>query len=147
MLLYGADADVCRFVSLEFFGNTEKFKNCPAIGVVSENRLICGVVYGDYCVDAQGSPLSMQMSIASTDRRWCTKKNINAFFSYPFIQLRLKRVWTQCSINERDTIMFNKRLGFKPEGIHKKAWPMGGDAVSFGMLKEGCKWIGGNDGR
>jgi len=37
--------------------------------------------------------------------------------------------------------MFNKRLGFQLEGIHRQAWPMGGDALSFGMLKPECKWI------
>lgn len=137
MLLYGADEDVCEWASMQIFGDPDRFSNnCRAIGVVEDDRLIAGVVYSGYCPNH-----SIEMSVASVDKRWCNRHNLKAFFSFPFIQLALERVWTQCSAEQEGVIMFNKRLGFKQEGYHPRGWPMGGDSLSFGMLKEDCKWL------
>lgn len=135
-LSYGADKEVCAWVSQEIFGTPDKFKDCVGIGVIDRDRPIAGVVYSGYF---EGH--SLEMSVASVDKRWCTRHNLKAFFSYPFIQLGLERVWTQCSAKNEGVIMFNKRLGFKPEGYHKRGWPLGGDSISWGMLREDCKWL------
>lgn len=137
MLLYGADRDVCEWVSMQIFGEPDRFgDNCRAIGVTHGNELIAGVIYSNYCKNH-----SIEMSVASVDKRWCNRHNLKAFFKYPFIELGLERVWTQCSAEQEGVVMFNKRLGFKQEGFHPRGWPMGGDSLSFGMLKEDCKWL------
>lgn len=137
MLLYGADDDVRRWVSAIIFCDSERFSSdTTAIGLVDNNCLIAGVVYSGYCPKH-----SIEMSVGSVDKRWCNRHNLKAFFSYPFIQLGLERVWTQCSAEQEGVIMFNKRLGFKQEGYHPKGWPLGGDSLSWGMLREDCKWL------
>lgn len=137
MLLYGADKDVCEWVSIKLFKENNRYVDtCRAIGVVEDGILIAGVVYSSYCPNH-----SIEMSVASIDKRWANRHNLKAFFSFPFIQLGLERVWTQCSAEQEGVIMFNKRLGFKQEGFHPKGWPMGGDSLSFGMLRENCKWV------
>lgn len=141
MILLGADADVSAWASEQLTGQKDRFKNDPAIGVVRDGVLICGVIYSNYAMKTDNSPLSIEMSIASTDKRWATKKNLRVFFNYPFIQLGVERVLTVCSAERPEIIRFNERIGFVKEGLHRKAWPMGGDAVSFGMLKPQCKWI------
>jgi RimJ/RimL family protein N-acetyltransferase len=137
MLLYGCDKEVLEWVSWQLFKENDAFgKEDKAIGVIIENKLIAGVVYNRFVPN-----VSIEMSIASIDKRWATRHNLKAFFNYPFIQLGLERVQTLCSSSDEGVIMFNKRLGFKQEGLHRKAWPMGGDAISWGMLKSECKWI------
>lgn len=136
MLLYGADKDVAEWASFLIFGQNDRFKNVNAIGVIEDGKLIAGVVYTGYFPNH-----SIEMSIASIDKRWCNRHNLKAFFRYPFIQLNLERVWTQCSAHDEGVIMFNKRLGFKQEGYHPKGWPLSGDSLSWGMLKENCKWL------
>jgi RimJ/RimL family protein N-acetyltransferase len=139
MLLYGADKDVCEWVSLGLFGEPTGFDDkARATGVVKSGKLIAGIIYTNYQPE-----LSIEMSIFSLDKSWCSRYNLNAFFKYPFIDLKVKRVSTLCSATERDIIMFNKRLGFKQEGYHRDAWHSGGDTISFGMLKSECKWIRG----
>ena len=140
-LLYGCDDGVARWVSQQIFNNPDQFSNYRAIGIIDGERLICGVVYSDYRERPDGTPLTLEMSIASVDKRWANRHNLKALFAYPFIQLGLERVQTLCSANEGDIMNFNKRLGFKQEGIHRGLWPMGGDAVSFSMLSHECKWI------
>lgn len=138
-LIYGCSKDVRSWVSNQIFGHPDNWDDkVEAIGVVKDGQLIAGVVYSDYHPN-----LSIEMSVASIDKTWATRHNLRAFFSYPFIQLGLKRVQTLCSALEGDTIVFNKRLGFQQEGSHREAWPLGGDAVSFGMLKHECRWLNG----
>ena len=142
MIAIGYDDIVCDWVSAQLFGRTGRFdRNCRAIGVENDKGLIAGVVYSNYRTKPDGNGLTVEMSIASIDKSWCTKSNLRTFFSYPFIQLDLERVQTTCSANEPDVIAFNKRLGFVHEGTHRKAWSLGGDALSWSMLKDECKWI------
>jgi RimJ/RimL family protein N-acetyltransferase len=139
MLLYGADKEVREWVSVGCFGEKDGFKETDiAIGITKGN-LIAGVVYNNYIPN-----LSIEMSIYSIDKSWCTRYIINALFKYPFIDLKVKRVTALCSSQEGKIIMFLQRLGFKPEGYHREAHPSGGDTISFGMLKNECKWLGGN---
>lgn len=140
-LLYGCDEGVARWVSLQIMGYPSGFKDCTAIGVIDSEKIIAGVVYSGYTEGPNFKPITIEMSVASIDKRWCNRHNLRAFFAYPFIQLGLERVQTLCSANNEGVIMFNKRLGFTREGLHRKAWPLGGDAISWSMLKEECKWF------
>lgn len=142
MILYGADKEVCDWVSLGLFCKAGEFSNsCRALGVIKGDKLIAGVVYSDYIEKPDGTPLDIQLSIYSIDKSWASRHNLRALFGLPFTQYKLERIHTLCSANDEGIIMFNKRLGFTQEGTHRAAWPMGGDAISFGMLKSECKWI------
>lgn len=135
MLIY--DSGVREWVSVQLFGCKDGFNETDtAIGVLRESKLIAGVVYNNYVKN-----VSIEMSIASIDKRWALRHNIRAFFKYPFTQLDLRRVTALCSKKEGDTMDFLKRLGFTQEGIHRQAHYDGSDAVSFGMLKPECRWL------
>lgn len=138
MLIYDARKDLLDWASKQIFGDTGHVfdEASEAIGVALGDRLIAAVIYSNHSPN-----LNIEMSIASIDKRWATRSNLKAFFAYPFIQLGLKRVSTQCSANEGSIIEFNRRIGFTPEGYHRQAWHTGGDVVSFGMLKHECKWL------
>jgi len=140
-LLYGVDQGVSDWVSKEIFGVSGQFEKSKAIGVIDGNKLIAGVVYSNMHTRPDGDPYMIEMSVASIDKRWATRHNLKAFFSYPFIQLRLERVQTHCKADDEGIFMFNHRLGFQQEGYHRQFWPMGGDAISFSMLRHECKWI------
>lgn len=137
MIVFDHHADVCRWASNIIFGHYDAWdEKARAMSVIENDKIIAAVVYTNW-----HPKLSMEMSVASIDKRWATRHNLRAFFSYPFIDLGVKRVTTLCSANEKGIIMFNKRLGFKPEGYHREAHYDGSDAVSFGMLKSECKWV------
>ena len=143
-LIYGADQSVCEFVSYHIFNDFYRFgKDARAIGIMINDKIVAGVVYDDLCLDLDGRPYSMESSIAAIDKRWCTKHNLRALFSYPFIQLKLDRLTVNCHSDNKGSQMFVTKLGFKKEGYHPKAWPGGGDLVSFGMIREDCRWING----
>lgn len=138
-LLIGHDKEVAEWVR-EQIGLSD-FGLCTAIGVLKDNKLICGVVYNNYMKSPQGVPISIEMSIAAIDKAWCTRYNIHTLFVYPFIQLNVKRVQTTCPADNPRIRAFNERFGFKLEGIGREAWPLGGDCACYSLLKHECKWI------
>lgn len=141
MLLYGADEEVADWVSRQLFDVNGYFGLCRAIGITLENKLICGVVYNNQHTRPDGTPYMLEMSVASIDKRWCSRHNLRALFEFPFSQLCLERVQTHCNSTDEGTIMFNQRLGFIEEGLHPSHWSLGGDSISFGMLRKECPWV------
>jgi len=137
VLLYGADKEVREWCSLGLYGDIESFGDKDyTIGITKGDKLIAGIVYNNYLPN-----VSIEMSIFSIDKSWATRHNIKALFHYPFTQLNLRRVTALCSANEGDIMNFLKRLGFTQEGYHREANPLGGDMVSYGMLKTECRWL------
>ena len=140
-LLYGCDEALCEWASHGLFYSSGGFKDAKAIGVVDDEELLAAVIYSNFITDYCERPLTIEMSIYSVDKRWAKRHTLEALFRYPFIQLGLERVQTLCSAQDDGVISFNQRLGFQQEGIHRRAWHMGGDAISWSMLKHECRWI------
>jgi RimJ/RimL family protein N-acetyltransferase len=142
MLVYGQDRLVAEWVAAKLgLSGADDFMPCVAIGIVRDDRLVAGVVYNNYQTDREGSPLSIEMTIASTSPRWASRKVLTELFEYPFIQLRVKRVQALTSVGNAEAQSLLKRLGFSQEGVHRCAYSDGEDAVSWGMLKHECKWM------
>lgn len=141
MLVYDQSALLCKWASLKLFNTDDGFDPAKAIGVKLGDNIVAAVVYNNYVTDMNNNPLLCEMSIVSVDKRWATRYNLRALFEYPFHQLKLKRVQALCSANDEGMQMFLKRLGFTHEGTHREAYRDGGDAMSFAMLKNECKWI------
>lgn len=135
MLVYGQDERVAEWVGKQLMKDAEAFKPCKAIGIEKNGTLIAGVVYNNYVGHL------IEMTIASLDKRWATRHNLKALFSYPFTQLSLRRVQALCSEKDEGVQMFLKRLGFTHEGTHPCAYHDGDTALSFGMLKHQCRYI------
>lgn len=146
MIIYGADEFICDWVSEGLAGKKGLFQNAKGLGVVEKEKLCAGVVYNNYQTDKDDNPLYVEMTIFSIDKIWCNRHNLGRLFLYPFSQLQLRSVRATCSAHDEGVKMFLTRLGFKEEGYHRQAYLDGSDAVSFGMLKEECKWIGGKNG-
>lgn len=143
MIVYDAHKELTDWVTLGVLGCTGLYENevSKAIGHVKDGKLIAAVTYNNFRTRPDGSFLTLEMGIYTIDKRWATRQYLRAIFEYPFIQLGLERVQTACSAQNEGVIMFNKKIGFTEEGRHRQAWPLGGDSVSFGMLKSECRWL------
>ena len=137
---YNADEDVTRWVEQEL--DTPLPRPSIAIGVLDGETPIAGVTYTHYLEDHHtGQPRSLEMSIASTSARWCTRNTLNQFFRYPFQTVGVERVSVTIHKKNKHTRNFVERLGFVYEGKGRRAWPTGGDAVVYSMLPHECRWI------
>lgn len=106
-----------------------------AIAVLKDKEIVAVVIYGHY------NGCDIHMSVASTHPSWCSKKILELLFSYPFLQLGVKRVTAITSENNHHTVKFLKKLGFIQEGRHPQAMPDGSDSLSFGLMKKNCRFI------
>jgi hypothetical protein len=118
-----------------------EFDLCSAIGTVKDGNLTSVVLYSNLIESPSGVPISIEMSIASVDKSWCNRHNLRALFLYPFTQLRVGRVQATISRQNKTAREFVKRLGFKYEGMGRNAWPLGGDAAVYSLLRKECKWV------
>lgn len=106
------------------------------IGLERDGDLVAVVVYDGF------TDTDCNMHIASDGtRRWMNKELLVSAFSYPFIQLRMQRVTGLVPAYNQAALQFDEHLGFKREGLHRKALPGGGDIVSLGMIREECRFI------
>lgn len=105
------------------------------IGLEEDGVIKCGVVYDNY------SGEDIHMSIAAETPKWCNRGNLRMFFDYPFNQLGCARVTAMVAKGNKRARRMNEGLGFVHEGTHRKAYHGGQTAISYGMVKEECKWI------
>lgn len=139
-LVYDKKDEIGHFVSMGLFGEPNAFSCYTAVGIERGGRLIAGVIYNNM-LEHKGIPYCIEMSIYSIDKNWATRHTLNALFTVPFTQYKLRRIQALCSANNEGVKMFLTKLGFTQEGIHRKAYHDAGDAVSFGMLRDECRWI------
>jgi RimJ/RimL family protein N-acetyltransferase len=119
----------------------EYFGPATSIGQVMGGKIISGLVYNNYKETPEGKPLLIEMSIATTCKSWANKRYLYTIFAYPFIQLGLERVQITTSVVNEGVNRLVSKLGYIKEGTHRKAYVDGGDAYSWSMLKQECRWI------
>ena len=80
MIVYGRNEEVAAFVAANIPGETG-FGNCKAIGFGAP--LVAGVVYHNWNPEGR----VIELSAASTTRKWVTRANLKVIFGYPFDEL------------------------------------------------------------
>ena len=130
MLVYGEDEAIAAWTA-GFLPHVESFGLCIAIGVVSLDRLIAGVVYHEY----RPKYATIQVSIAAISPMWARKENIAALLRYPFEQLECYKVWSAMPQDNEAAIKVNAHIGFKREAILAHAFGKKRHAVVTRLLR------------
>jgi RimJ/RimL family protein N-acetyltransferase len=130
----GYDEAVARWVGEQV--RIADFGPYTAIGFINAaEELLGGVVYSNY------RHPNIEATIATVSPKWCSRRVLSAIFSYPFFQLRCTRLTAVTEIMNQPARAFLCRLGFQEEGVLRKAFPGGIDAVVYGLLAEECRWL------
>jgi hypothetical protein len=108
------------------------FGEYTALGVVRRGKLVGGVVYHNYVKH------DIQVSIAIDGSLFMPWR---ALFSYPFNQLGCRRITAMIGRKNKKSRKICEALGFKLEGVHLKGLDGQQDVMSYGLLKEHCRWI------
>lgn len=115
----------------------QDFKEGKSIAIMDGNEIICAVVYNNF-YEASG----IQMSVAALPgRKWAYPQFLGAFFTYPFVQLGVRRVTSVVSSNNAPSRNLALRLGFQDEGTLRKAGAHGEDLHVMGLLKHECRYL------
>lgn len=85
-----------------------------ALGVIGDGgEPLAGVVFHDW----QEQFGTIQLSMAAASPRWATRSIVRQLLSYPFLQVRVRKVWTVTPAKNVRAIRFNKGIGFKQEAV------------------------------
>ncbi|MFZ9326480.1 MAG: GNAT family N-acetyltransferase [Polynucleobacter sp.] len=106
------------------------------IGLEEDGELIAGVVFNDYT----GPGISMHVA-AVPGKRWMTREYLWACFAYPFLQLKCNRVTGLVRTDNIVAQKFDEHLGFKREGVLRRACSDGTDMIVYGMLRDECRFL------
>lgn len=115
----------------------EEFGPSTTIGIkdATTGKMIAGAVYHRW------RGFDCELTFAASSPRWCRKGVLAALFNYPFEQRGCTRMTLIIGSNNKRAIKLNLGLGFKLEGIARRAYDGHNDAWVLGMLREECKWI------
>ncbi|ARV77123.1 acyl-CoA N-acyltransferase [Pseudomonas phage Skulduggery] len=106
-----------------------------ALGIEVDGVIRAVAMYNNF------NTVSCSMHVVSDDgKRWASRTFLSAAFSYPFVQLGLKRVTAMVPAKNTDALCLDLRLGFKVEGTMAEATD-DDDIVVMGMLRRNCMWI------
>lgn len=133
-VIYGQDDRVIEWVGPQI--DEENLRPGIGIGLEEDGRLIAGVCFNNYL-----GPSIMMHCAAEPGRRWLNKEFLWRCFAYPFLQLQCHRVTALVRVDNLDAQRFDEHLGFKREGLIRKACTDGTDMILYGMLKEECRWL------
>jgi len=140
-IVWGAKWAVARWVIERIPGMTLETDDFEALGVVRNGELVAGVVYNHFT----GHDICMHVA-AEPGKIWAKPKILYALFSYPFNQLKCRRVTGFVASQNAHTLPFDKKLGFVEEGRLRDATPEG-DMIVIGMRRSECRWLGEMNGK
>lgn len=106
---------------------------CTTFGVVRNGQIAGGIAFNNY------RKFSVDMS-AVLDCA-LTRAELRTLCGYAFNQLDCRRVTAITGKKNRQARKALEIIGFKLEGVHPRGLDGREDAMSFGLLKENCKWI------
>jgi hypothetical protein len=104
--------------------------------VENDSDILAVVIYNNFTSN------SVDMHVAAMDdRNWLSRSFLSVVFGYPFIQLGLGRVTAKIGADNYKAERFLRHLGFTHEGTHPEGWEKGIALLSFGLLKEQCRFL------
>jgi RimJ/RimL family protein N-acetyltransferase len=132
-VLYGCSADIVQLVrkNLGYDFN----RDAVGLGVVKNGRLLGGAIFHDY------TGRDIMMSAHFDSPRWCDRTTLRELFSYPFGQLKVRRMTTITPITNIRAQRADERMGFQPEGIIRSLYENDVDGIVYGMLREECRFF------
>ena len=133
--IYNEDKYVIPWVAARV--DEDDFGQATSIGLTENGKLIAGVVFNIYT----GPSICIHVA-AEPGKRWMTRDFLFRTFAYPFIQLKCNRITGLVRVDNLEAQKFDEHLGFKKEGLLRKAASDGTDMILYGMLKEECRFLG-----
>lgn len=134
-LIYGEQERLltwaCQRIGIDRFRSDAR-----AIGNERDGELVAVVVFDGF------SDVDCNMHIASDGtRQWMTRDLLVSSFAFPFIQCGMRRLTGLVPAGNADALAFDEHIGFRREGLHRKACADGSDLISMGLLRSECRFI------
>ena len=146
MLIYGRDAFTAKWVA-DKIPHADTFGKCVTVGVASNDQIIAGFVFNNYCVfpehyyEDKGKRVhakehrTIELSMAAISPMWAKWEIIHEVLRYPFEQLDVYKVFTATPADNTKALKVNAHIGFKREAILAHQFGKKRHAVIMRMLR------------
>lgn len=134
-ILVGADDLVGEMICSRIPHMHECPRPSTALGVVRRGVLLGGFIYYRY------SGFDVHLGAAFDRPGWALPDTLRALFNYPFNDMDCSRMTAITGRRNKKARKGLVDLGFTLEGVHPRGLDGREDAISYGMLKDNCKWI------
>lgn len=128
---------VARHVGL---ARGEEFGNHFSVGVAKNARPVAGVVFNWFRQEQHGNDVRVSIA-AEPHTLWATREVLGKLFDYPFNQWGCTRITAVVREGNEHSAKFVKHLGFRKEGVLRRAWDGKTNALIFSILKNECEYI------
>lgn len=135
MLVFGPEVAAWVARRIAILGGVAALGPHAAIGIERDGALIAGAVFHNY------RHHDIEVSFAADDPGWARRGTIRAILRYPFAQLGCTRLTALIARDNARAAKLLEGLGFKREGVLRRAYDGTADALVFGMLREECHWL------
>lgn len=114
-----------------------------AIGYHREGRLVCGAVFNNLHRKVHGDSVEVTFAADAKGLRPALDNGVlRALFWYGFnCSPRITRLQAVTARDNRPARQFLEHLGFTREGSHRRGWDGRTASISYGMLRENCRWL------
>lgn len=104
---------IAAFVAAHIEGCERGFADFTTLGVIDKGMLAAGVVFHNY----QPEAAVIELSAASTSKRWMTRPVLKAMFDYPFEEIGCQMVVLRVRERNAGMVAIAERFGFTPHRI------------------------------
>ncbi len=105
---------------------------------LSKIYMVGGFLWYNYCDGQGGADHDITLAAAIDDTGFNTPRALRKLLEYPFGFLKVPRISINVNETNEAALKQAERLGFKIEGIKRKAGSRGTDMVMLGLLPEEC---------
>ena len=110
-----------------------------AFGILKDGKAVCVVIYTWFRQMSEGN--DVRVIIVSEDPSWCLPGVLRELFRYPFEVAGCERMTAVIRDGNERSLRLCLGLGFKREGVLRRAHNGKTNAIILGMLKHECKWL------
>lgn len=135
MILVGHDKFVSDWVREHLPMRVQDFGPHSAVGFTHGGQLIAGVVFRNY------NEHDVEIVVAATSAKWCTRLNLRILFDYIYNQLGCVRCTCIIGQHNKRSRKLAKGLGFRLEGVVRKGYDGKADAIVYGLLRGECMYL------
>lgn len=136
-VLFGMDQQVTALVQSLVPGG-ETLRDPQALGIVRNGKIVGGFVFYNY----RGHDI--EVAAGFTTPHWCPRdirEMARTICLYPFKTLDCDRITAITSKKNHRARRVMEKVGFKMEGVHPKGINGTETSISYGMLRDCCKWL------